>query len=156
MTPDQERILHQTIKKVTDDIGTLNFNTAISQMMIFVNEFLNLDPKPRAAMETFVLLLSPFAPHLAEELWNKLGKANSISYEPWPKYDESKTKANTVEVVIQVNGKVRAKLQVQPGLEDEKLLAAAFADENVKKYVDGKEIFKQVVIKNKIVSLVIK
>jgi leucyl-tRNA synthetase len=156
MMSDQERILHQTIRKVTDDVETLNFNTAISQMMIFVNEFLGLDPKPRAAMETFVLLLSPFAPHVAEELWNKLGKPNSLSYEAWPKYDESKTKANTVEVIVQVNGKLRAKLQVQLGLEEKQLLAMAFADENIKKYIDGKEIIRQVVVRDKLVSLVIK
>jgi leucyl-tRNA synthetase len=156
MTPDQERILHQTIKKVTDDVETLNLNTAISQMMIFVNEFLNLDPKPLEAMKTFILLLSPFAPHVAEELWQKMGGTKSLSYELWPKFDVSKIKTTTIEVVVQVNGKLRAKLQIEPGLDERKLLDAAFADESVKKYVDGKQIIKQVVVKDKLVNLVVK
>ncbi|MFI5253654.1 MAG: leucine--tRNA ligase [Bacteroidota bacterium] len=156
MRPDQERLLHQTIKKVTDDIETLNFNTAISQMMIFVNEFLNADPKPRIAMEKFILLLAPFAPHIGEELWHKLGKKDSLAYESWPTYDESKIKFDTIEIVVQVNGKLRAKLQVSPGLPDEQLLAMALVEESVKRHIDGKELVKKLVVKNKLVSLVIK
>ncbi len=90
--PDRERLLHQTIRKVTEDVDALAFNTAISQMMIFVNEFLNAEEKPRHAMEAFVLLLSPFAPHIAEELWELLGHPGSLAREPWPAFDEAKTK----------------------------------------------------------------
>ncbi len=153
---DQERLLHQTIKKVTNDLETLNFNTAISQLMVFVNEFLNADPKPRNAMETFVLLLSPFAPHIAEELWQKLGHAKTLSYEPWPMYDEMKTKLDTIEMVVQVNGKVRTKFSVPPTIDEDALKKMVLEDENVKRHLDGKQIVKIVVVKNKLVSLVVR
>ncbi len=152
----QERLLHQTIKKVTHDIDTLNFNTGISQMMIFVNEFLNADPKPKKVMETFVLLLSPFAPHIAEELWEKLGHTKTLAYEPWPQYDEARAKVDTAELVVQVNGKVRTKFEIALGLDDEAVKEKVLADENVKRYLDGKEILKIVVVKNKLVNLVVK
>jgi leucyl-tRNA synthetase len=155
LTTEQERLLHQTIKKVTDDIETLNFNTAISQMMVFVNEFLNLPIKPRNAMETFVLLLSPFAPHLAEELWQKLGHSTTLAYEPWPRYDESKIQETTVEIVVQVNGKVRSKFQAPINLSDDKIKERALNEEAVKRHVDGKQIVKVLVVKNKLVSIVI-
>jgi leucyl-tRNA synthetase len=156
MTEMQERLLHQTIKKVTNDIEGLGFNTAISQMMIFVNDFLNLEPKPRKAMETFILLLSPFAPHLGEELWQKLGYGRSIAYEPWPSYDEEKTKEDTVEVVGQVNGKIRTKFQVPLDLHEEELKKMAFDDPAIKKHVEGKTVVKTVVVRNKLVNVVVK
>jgi leucyl-tRNA synthetase len=155
MTEAQERILHQTIKKVTDDIESLNFNTAISQMMIFVNEFLNLDPKPRAAMEKFIVLLSPFAPHLAEELWSKFGHAGSLAYEAWVRHDESKIRVETVEIVVQVNGKVRAKVQMPVDSEDEVVRRMVLEHDALKKYIDGKRVEKVVVVRNKLVSLVV-
>jgi len=111
LSTEHERLLHKTIKKVTEDVDTLNFNTAISQMMIFVNEFYGMNPKSKSAMETFVLLLSPFAPHIAEELWQKLGHTKSLAYENWPVYDETKTKDDSVEIVVQFNGKLKAKFQ---------------------------------------------
>ncbi|MBI1804424.1 MAG: leucine--tRNA ligase [Ignavibacteriae bacterium] len=156
LTEEQERLLHQTIKKVTSDIETLNFNTAISQLMIFVNEFLNADPKPRTAMETFVLLLAPFAPHLAEELWQKFGHAASLAYESWPSYDEAKTRVDTIEMVVQVNGKVRTKFPASVDIDDDALKKMVLEDENVKRHLDGKQIVKVVVVKNKLVSLVVK
>ncbi len=156
LTPDQERLLHQTIKKVTEDIESLSFNTAISQMMIFVNEFLNAGIKPRVAMETFVLLLSPFAPHVAEELWCRLGHTKSLAYEPWPGYDDAKTKTDTIEMVVQVNGKVRSKFPVAVNVDDESLRKLVMNDDNVKKYVGGKQVEKFVVVKNKLVSVVVK
>jgi len=156
VTDDDERLLHQTIKKVTLDLEAMSFNTAISQMMIFVNEYLNKDVKPRRMMETFVLLLSPFAPHIAEELWQKLGHSSSLAYEPWPVYDESKTAVDTIEMVVQVNGKVRAKFPVPVDLDEESLKNMTLVDETIKRYIDGKQIVKLVVVKNKLVSLVIK
>ncbi|MBI4811637.1 MAG: leucine--tRNA ligase [Ignavibacteriales bacterium] len=156
INPDDERLMHQTIKKVTRDIEGLNFNTAISQMMIFVNEFLNREVKPKCLMETFVLLLSPFAPHIAEELWWKLGHKTSLAYEPWPRYDEAKTEVASIEMVVQVNGKVRSKFQVPKDLDDEALKKLVMEDENVKRHLDGKQIVKIVVVKNKLVSLVVK
>jgi leucyl-tRNA synthetase len=155
LTEEQDRVLHQTIKKVTEDIDTLNFNTAISQMMIFVNEFLNLEVKPRAAMESFVLLLAPFAPHIAEELWSKLGHPESLAYAAWPAWDASKIKVDTIEMVVQVNGKVRAKFPVALNIADDALKSMVLGHESVKKYIDGKKVQKVVVVKNKLVSIVI-
>lgn len=156
LSAEQERLLHQTIKKVTNDIEGLDFNTAISQLMIFVNEFLNLEVKPRKAMETFVLLLSPFAPHLAEELWERLGHTKTLAYEPWPGYLDEKTKEDMIEVVGQVNGKIRAKFQVPLDLSEEDLKKMAFDDPGIKKYVQGKQIVKTIVVKNKLVNVVVK
>ena len=156
MSPEQEKLHHQTVKKVTADIDSLNFNTAISQLMIFVNEFLNADPKPRAAMDQFVLLLSPFAPHLAEELWKKLGHAGTLAYEAWPEYDEAKTAESSVELVVQVNGKVRTKIPIAVDAEEETVRRMVLADANVRRYTEGKEIVRVVVVKNKLVNLVVK
>ncbi|MBI3189504.1 MAG: leucine--tRNA ligase, partial [Ignavibacteriales bacterium] len=156
LSTEHERLLHKTIKKVTEDVDTLNFNTAISQMMIFVNEFYGLNLKSKSAMETFVKLLSPFAPHIAEELWQKLGRKKSIAYEPWPVFDEAKTKEDSVEIVVQFNGKLKAKFQAPIGLDDEALKAMAFADEAVKRNLDGKQIVKAIVVKNRLVNLVVK
>ncbi len=156
LTEEQERLLHQTIKKVTDDIESLNFNTAISQLMIFVNEFLNLETKPRSAMEAFVLLLSPFAPHLAEELWETLGHAGSLSWEPWPRFDDAKTKVNTVEIAVQVNGKVRTKFMAAVDQDDESVTRIAMEDENVRRHTEGKTIVKTLVVRNRLVNIVVR
>ena len=156
MTADQERLLHQTVKKVTADIEALAFNTAISQMMIFVNEFLSPEVKPRAAMEIFTLLLSPFAPHIAEELWQKLGHTHTLAYEAWPQYDESKMIIENVEMVVQVNGKVRSKFSVPVNMEEEELKKIVLTDQAVKRHLDGKQIVKMVVVKNRLVSIVVK
>ncbi len=156
LTEEQDRLLHQTVKKVTEDIETFNFNTAISQLMIFVNEFLNADPKPRRAMETFVLLLSPFAPHIAEELWQQLGHAGTLAYAPWPQFDEQKTKVATVEIVVQVNGKVRGKFPVPVGEDDAHLTERAQSDENVKRHLQGKTIVKTLVVRDKLVNFVVR
>ncbi|RCK77453.1 MAG: Leucyl-tRNA synthetase [Ignavibacteriae bacterium] len=156
LSVEQERILHQTIKKVTNDIETLNFNTAISQMMIFVNSFINLDVKPLSAMKIFIKILSPFAPHLAEEIWSRLGNSQSIVFEPWPEYDEEKTKEDMIEMVIQVSGKVRAKLQIPLDSTEDLVKDLAMKQESVKKYIEGKEITKIIFIKNKLLNIVIK
>ncbi len=155
LTQEQDRLLHQTIKKVTSDIQSLSFNTAISQMMIFVNGFLNAEPKPRRAMETFVLLLSPFAPHIAEDLWEKLGHQTSLAYESFPKYDDAKAAVDIIELVVQVNGKVRTKFPVPLDMDEEKLKKKVLEDDNIQRYLDGKRVVKIVVVKNKLVSLVV-
>lgn len=156
LTIEQERILHQTIKKVTNDIETLNFNTAISQMMIFVNEFINLKVKPLYAMKNFIKILSPFAPHIAEEIWNKLGNSKSIVFEPWPDYIEEKTKKDMVEMVIQISGKVRAKFQIPINSTEDFVKNLAMNHESVKRYIQDKEIIKSIFIKNKLLNLVVK
>ena len=105
-------MLHKTIKAVTGDVEQMSFNTAIARMMEFTNFFIKQEPRPRAAMEKFVLLLSPFAPHLAEELWQALGHATTLAYEPWPKFDEAAIREDTIEVPVQINGKLRGRIQV--------------------------------------------
>jgi len=149
------RLLHQTIKKVTEDIERLSFNTAISTLMIFVNETTAEKQIGREAAEKFLILLSPFAPHIAEELWSKLGHEQSIAKEDWPAFDPEKAKADEVEIVFQVNGKVRGKAKLPPGLADDRLKEAALADEAVIRAIDGKEIRKAIVVKNKLVNLVV-
>jgi leucyl-tRNA synthetase len=156
LTVDQEKLLHQTIKKVTGDIETLNFNTAISQMMIFLNEFSGLENKPRSALDKFILLLSPFAPHFAEEIWEKLGNKNSLAYESWPKYEEDKTKENVVEMVIQVNGKIRARYPLPINMIEEEVKKIAFSNETVQKYLEAKQIVKIIFVQNKLINVVVK
>jgi leucyl-tRNA synthetase len=154
-TIEYERLYHQTVKKVGDDIDGLRFNTAISQMMIFVNETMKLEVRPRKLLENFVLLLSPFAPHLAEELWEKLGHPKSTAYEPWPVYDEAKCAESRVEVVLQINGKIRSKVTVAKNTSDVELERLALDDANIKRYTDGKRIIKRIIIQNKLVNIVI-
>ena len=148
--------MHKTIKKVTEDTATLNFNTAISQMMVFVNELTRAEYLPKICLENLVLLLSPYTPHLSEELWERLGHTPSVSKAPWPKYDEEKTKDDTITLVVQINGKVRSKISMPTGATKEELLAAAKADETVKKWTDGKETVKEIVVPGKLVNIVVK
>ena len=146
----------QTVKKVGDDTSSLNFNTAISQMMIFVNELSKFDAIPTAIWTNFVKILSPYAPHLGEELWEKLGNKKSIAYETWPTYNEEFLKDDTKEIVVMVNGKLRDKFEAAPGSDDETLKTMAFDREGVKKHTDGKEIVKVIVVKDKLVNIVVK
>jgi leucyl-tRNA synthetase len=154
-TADFERLYHQTVKKVSDDIGNLRFNTAISQMMIFLNEAMKLEVRPRTLMENFILILAPFAPHIAEEIWEKLGHTKSTAYEPWPVYDQDKCAESTVEVVLQINGKLRSKIAVAKDTPNAELERLAFGDSNIKRYIDGKRIVKKIIIPNKLVNIVI-
>ncbi|HND75962.1 MAG TPA: leucine--tRNA ligase [bacterium] len=153
-TPDQLRVLHKTIKKVQDDIETLSFNTAIAQMMIFVNELTPSDVRPRKVIEPFLLLLAPFAPHIAEELWSRLGHTTSLTYEPFPVFDPAWTVEDTATVVLQVNGKLRDKLEVKKGLDKQTL--ETMAKEKLGHWVAGKEIVKIVVVPDKLVNVVVK
>ena len=154
-TPEFERLYHQTAKKIGEDIEALKFNTAIAQMMIFVNEAIKLEKRPRRIMENFVLLLSPFAPHLCEELWELLGHGSTLATESWPAFDPSKALEENVEVVFQVNGKVRSRTLVPFGTDGPGLEKMALEDVNVKRHLDGKKIVKRIVVKNKLVNLVV-
>ncbi|HEX9015899.1 MAG TPA: leucine--tRNA ligase, partial [Chloroflexota bacterium] len=154
--PDVEREFHATVKKVGEDIECLRFNTAISQMMIFVNVVMQHEERPRQLLEPFVQLLAPFAPHLAEELWARLGHAATIAYEPWPAYDEARLRTDTVEIVVQVNGKVRSRLVAPADTAEPELEALARADAAVQKHLDGKTVLKAIVVRNKLVNLVVK
>jgi leucyl-tRNA synthetase len=154
-TPALERIYHQTIKKVGEDIENLRFNTAIAQLMIFVNEAYKSETLPRSLMERFLLLVSPFAPHVAEEIWERLGHSTSLVYEPWPSYDEAKIVEEEVEIVLQVNGKIRGRMNL-PVDTDEKLLEIkARAQENFSKNIEGKKVIRVIAVKNKLVNFVV-
>ena len=151
-------LINKAIKEVTRDIDDedMKFNTCVSEMMIFVNEISKFDVMPRLVMEKFVKLLSPFAPHMAEELWNRLGHNETIAYESWPEYDEKKLKMKLVTIVGQVNGKVRTKIDVESDIDDKRVLELIKNEEKIKKHIEGKEIIKEIVIKNKLVNIVVK
>ena len=146
----------QTVKKVSDDTRTLNFNTAISQMMIFINEISKLPEVPKAMWSDFVKMLSPYAPHLGEELWERLGHKNTIAYESWPRISEDFGKDDVKTIVVMVNGKKRDTFEVEPGTADETLKTTALSRDAVKKFTDGHEIVKCIIVKDKLVNLVIK
>ncbi|MBW7909597.1 MAG: leucine--tRNA ligase [Kiritimatiellae bacterium] len=154
-TPEQLRALHQMLKKVGDDIEGLRFNTAISAMMEFTNEAQKWTQRPRAVMDAFVLALSPFAPHVAEELWEKLGHANSLAYEPWPNYDPARLVSDTMEIPVQVNGKLRGKIIVPVGTAQEAILAAAQAEASVQAQLSGKSIRKVIYVPGRLLNLVV-
>ncbi|MCI8777765.1 MAG: leucine--tRNA ligase [Bacilli bacterium] len=151
-----EKIYHQTVKKVTEDYETMNFNTAISQMMIFINAVYKEEVFPLAYALNFLKLLNPVVPHITEELWQILGNNDTISYSRWPEFDINKTKEEKYQMVVQVNGKVRGKLEVDINTSKEEMEALALEIDNVKKFIDGKEIVKIIVIQSKIVNIVIK
>ena len=155
--PDKEtlRLLHRTIQRVTEDTENLRFNTAISAMMEFTNHLTKHDTRPRSVLEPFVLLLSPYAPHIAEELWRVLGHTSTLAYEPWPQFDPALTKADEIEVPVQLNGKVRTKLIVPAEIDDKALEAAALADPKVQEQLLGKTVKKVIVVPKKLVNLVI-
>ena len=155
-TPEFERLYHQTVKKVGEDVELLRFNTAISQLMIFVNESMKLQTRPRNLLQDFILLLAPFAPHIAEELWEIMGHSGSLAYQRWPEYERAKTIEDTVEVVVQVNGKVRSKISVPNGTLESELQELASKDENVQRHIAGKHLVKAVVVKNKLVNFVVR
>ena len=149
-----EKVYHQTVKKVTEDYETLGFNTAISQLMVFINECYKADTLPKEYVEGFVKLLSPICPHIAEELWEKLGHENTISYEAWPAFDETKLVDDEVEIVVQINGKVRAKMTIARNSTREQLEEIAVGDEKVKEFIEGKTIRKVIAVPGKLVNIV--
>ena len=151
-----DKVYNETVKKVTEDYDALHFNTAISQMMVFVNEAHKVDTMPKAYAEGLVQLLAPIAPHMMEELWSKFGHTESISYAKWPTYDEAKLVSDTVEIIVQVNGKLRDKVEVANGTSKDDLEKLATTDEKVQKFIEGKNIVKVIVIPNKIVNIVVK
>lgn len=149
------KILHKTIKKVTGDYDNLRFNTAISQLMIFVNHCYKVGTVTKETANTFSLLLAPMAPHLGEELWEILGHKKTLTYEAWPIFDETLAKDDTITVAVQVNGKLRATLEVEPSITQEEILLMAKADENVAKNLVG-TIVKEIYVPGKIVNFVVK
>jgi leucyl-tRNA synthetase len=148
--------MHKTIKAVTRDTEGLSFNTAISRMMEFVNFFTKQTTRPRALMEQFVLLLSPYAPHLGEELWRILGHEETLAYEAWPAFDEALTQDTTVEIPVQIRGKVRGRIQVPANISKDGLERAARNDEKIAELLSGKEIIKTIVVPGRLVNYVTK
>ncbi len=149
-----ERVYHQTVKKVTEDYEGLRFNTGISQLMVFINDAYKVDVLPKQYVEGFVKLLAPICPHTTEELWSKLGHEDTISYEAWPAFDEAKLVDDEVEIVVQINGKVRAKLNVPAEASREELQDIAMANEDVQEFIEGKTVRKVIAVPGKLVNIV--
>ena len=154
-TSEQLKLLHGTIRAVTEDFEALEFNTAVSRLMEFVNEAIRWEQKPRAIMEPFLLLLAPLAPHLCEELWEKLGHGRTLAYEPWPVLQEKLLREDRVTVIFQVNGKVRDRVEVATGLGQAELEKLALVNEKVKAFLTGKQIKKVIVVPDKLVNIVV-
>jgi leucyl-tRNA synthetase len=151
-----DRLLHKTIKKVSEDTGDLEFNTAIAQMMIFMNEAFKAEKLYMELWKPFVLLLSPYAPHMAEELWEKLGGSPSVSKQPWPRWDEEKTKEEVIELVLQINGKVRSKVEAPADISKEEMESLAKGNDRIKELIEDKNIVKVITVPGKLVNIVAK
>lgn len=150
------RVYNQTVKKVTEDFERMHFNTAISQLMVFVNEAYKVDDLPLEYMEGFVKMISPLMPHLAEELWSQFNESATITYQPWPSFDPAALEADQVELIVQVNGKVRAKLQVAKGISKEAAEQAARENAHVQEFIADKQVVKVIVIPGRLVNIVVK
>jgi leucyl-tRNA synthetase len=155
---ESERVMHRTIMNVTEDIEDMDmkFNTCVSELMIYVNEISRLETIPRELVVTLLKLLAPFAPHLAEELWSRLGNDTTITFTSWPEFNPAKVQKNVVTVIGQINGKVRSKIEAPTDTPDDKLIELMKQDEKIKTYLDGKQIVKEIVVKNKLVNIVVK
>ena len=151
-----DKVYNETVKKVTEDYENLSFNTAISSLMIFINAVYKEEVFPKKYALNFLKLLNPIAPYITEELWNMMGNNNTISYEEWPNYDESKLVSETFELVVQVNGKVRGKITTSSETTEDEMKKLAKEIDNVRNHIDGKEIFKEIVVPKKLVNIVVK
>ncbi|HDB0454692.1 TPA: leucine--tRNA ligase [Staphylococcus aureus] len=151
-----DKVYNQTVKKVTEDFETLGFNTAISQLMVFINECYKVDEVYKPYIEGFVKMLAPIAPHIGEELWSKLGHEESITYQPWPTYDEALLVDDEVEIVVQVNAKLRAKIKIAKDTSKEEMQEIALSNDNVKASIEGKDIMKVIAVPQKLVNIVAK
>ncbi len=152
---ETQRLLHQSIKKVTHNIDTFRFNTAISQMMIFVNHLMKLETRPKKTIEAFTLILAPLAPHIAEEAWQLLGHTTTLAYESWPKFDENLAKEKEIELAVQVLGKIKDKIVVSAEADEDEIKQKALACEKVASSITGKEIKKIIIIKSRLVNIVV-
>ena len=150
-----EVAVHRAIKKVSEDIEAMKFNTAIATLMALVNDFY-ANGASRGDMKALLLMLSPFAPHMCEELWEMAGYGGQVSQQPWPVYDESKTVTATTQMAVQVSGKVKANIVVPTDASDEEIVKTALAEPKIVKLAEGKELVKSVVVKGRLVSLIFK
>lgn len=153
-TGNLEKVYHQTVKKVTENYEDLKFNTAISQLMVFINDCYKAEELPKEYIEGFVKLLAPVAPHMTEELWSHLGHAETITYEAWPVFDEAKLVDDEIEIVVQINGKAKIKLMVPTNTTKEQLQELAMSDDSIKEQMDGKTIRKVIAVPGKLVNIV--
>ena len=153
-TPELDYVYNYTVKKVTEDIDSLNFNTAISQMMIFINECYRVDKVNRDMMISFIKLLSPYAPHMCEEIYHHYTGEDTIAYAKWPTYDPAKLVKNDVEIVVQVNGKVRGRVSAAKDCSQEEVQDQAMALDTVKAQLTGKTVRKVIFVKNKLLNIV--
>ena len=153
---DQLRVLHKTIQSVTQDMESLSFNTAISRLMEFVNYFTAQEVRPRVCMESFVLLLSPMAPHISEELWQALGHGESAAYAPWPSFDSRHTQEATIDIPVQINGRIRGRILVPAVATEDEIKQAALSDTKIKKHLEGQALRKVILVPRKLVSIVTK
>ncbi|MTL34323.1 leucine--tRNA ligase [Turicibacter sanguinis] len=151
-----DKVYNETVKKVTEDYEKLSFNTAIAQMMIFINESYKATSIPREYVEGFVKLLNPIAPHMTEEIWSVLGHEETMTYEAWPTYDEAKLVSDTITIIAQVNGKLRGRIEVSATISKEEMQEVAMANENVQNFISGKEIVKVIAVPGKLVNIVVK
>ena len=149
------RELHKTIKKVSEDVEEMKYNTAVSQMMILVNKMQAAESVSKKTFETFLTIFAPFAPHLAEEIWSALGNKKSVTFEPWPKFDPKLAKDETIQLPIQVNGKLRGTIEVAADISEKEATKLAQDDENVKKYLDGQKIKKVIYVPGRLINFVI-
>jgi leucyl-tRNA synthetase len=151
-----ERSVHKTIKKVTEDIEAMKFNTAIAAMMSLINEISDAGTISREQLSAFIRILTPFCPHICEEMWAEIGEEGMASTAPWPDYDEAKTVDDTVEIVVQINGKVRSKMMISIGEDKEKIIADAKQVERIPELLEGKQIMKEIYVPGKLVNLVVR
>ena len=156
--PDNETLFihHQTIKKLGDDIENLHFNTAVSQLMIYSNHMQKCDSISKNLIKELVIIIAPFVPHLAEELWSILGNKDSISYQEWPSYDESLIQLDNVTIAVQVNGKLRANIEVPKDSAEDFVVSEALSLENVKKFTSLGSIIKTIHVPNRLLNFVVK
>jgi leucyl-tRNA synthetase len=150
-----DRMMHRAIKKVGDDIENLRFNTAIAELIKLNNELTGMPVIPRDLAETFTLLLAPFAPHIAEEVWHRLGHEKSLSRRPWPTYDPAKLVDDTIELPVQVNGKLRDRILVAADADEETIFSTAEAAERVRPWIEGKQVRKRLYVPKKLVNFVV-
>jgi leucyl-tRNA synthetase len=153
-TPEQNRVLHKTIQGVTQDLDRMSFNTAIAKMMEFTNYFLKCDVRPKSAMETLVLLLSPMAPHLCEELWQLLGHGDTLAYEPWPTFDAQAVRQDTVEIPVQIKGKLRGRVTVPVDASQADIEQAARGEPRIAELLTDQTIVKVIVVQGRMVNFV--
>ena len=155
-TPETEKMMHQAIKKVTNDIEEMKFNTCVSTFMTMMNEFTKLKRINKAEYKTFITLLNPFAPHLTEEMNKVAGFTEELAYTKWPSYDEEKTIEDTIDLPVQINGKLRANIQISKDEDQSSVKEKITLNEKLKTYIDGKTIVKEIYVPNKIYNIVVK